>query len=89
MRERCDFHRSTIAIENAFIVYTVFIPLLQYRRVIAALHAHRSRNCKLSFSKRYKIPEDSFYGLQSLKQRVMTSIESVKSYVIRANMTIG
>ena len=25
MRVRCDFHRSTIAIENAFIDYTVFI----------------------------------------------------------------
>jgi hypothetical protein len=44
MRERCDFHRSTIAIENAFIDYTVFIPLSQHRRVIAASHAHRSRN---------------------------------------------
>jgi hypothetical protein len=51
MRERCDFHRSTIAIENAFIDYTVFIPVSQHRRVIAASHVHasrRSRNCKLS-----------------------------------------
>jgi hypothetical protein len=49
MRERCDFHRSTIAIGNAFIDYTVFIPLSQHHSVIAASHAHRSRNWKLSF----------------------------------------
>jgi type II secretory pathway component PulF len=41
MRERCEFHRSTIAIGNAFIDYTVFIPLSQ---------RHRSRSWKLSFS---------------------------------------
>jgi hypothetical protein len=41
-----------IAVENAnvFIDYTVFIPLSQHRRVIAASHAHRSRNCKLTLS---------------------------------------
>jgi hypothetical protein len=50
MRERCEFHRSTIAIGNAFIDYTVFIPLSQHRCVIAASHAHRSRSWKLSFS---------------------------------------
>jgi hypothetical protein len=49
MRDRCDFHRSTIAIENAFIDYTVFIPLSQHRSVIAASHVHRNRNCKLRF----------------------------------------
>jgi hypothetical protein len=49
MRERCDFHRSTIAIGNAFIDYTVFIPRIRARIAIAA-HAHRSRNWKLSFS---------------------------------------
>jgi hypothetical protein len=48
MRERCDFHRSTIAIGNASIDYTVFIPLSQHRSVIAASHAHRSRNWKLT-----------------------------------------
>jgi Flp pilus assembly protein TadB len=46
MRERCDFHRSTIAIiGNAFIDYTVFIPRIRTRIAIAA-HAHRSRNLK-------------------------------------------
>jgi hypothetical protein len=51
MRERCDFHRSTIAIGNAFIDYTVFIPLSQHRSVIAATHAHHSRNWKLNLTK--------------------------------------
>jgi hypothetical protein len=46
MRDRCDFYRSTITIENAFIHYTVIISLSQHRRVIAASHAHRSRNSK-------------------------------------------
>jgi hypothetical protein len=45
MRERCDFHRSTIAIGNALIDYTVFIPRIRTRIAIAA-HAHRSRNLK-------------------------------------------
>jgi hypothetical protein len=45
MRERCDFHRSTIAIGNAFIDYTVFIPRIRTRIAIAA-HAHRSRDLK-------------------------------------------
>jgi hypothetical protein len=49
MRERCDFHRSTIAIGNTFIGYTVFIPRIRTRIAIAA-HAHRSRNWKLSLS---------------------------------------
>jgi hypothetical protein len=35
MRERCDFHRSSIAIGNAVIDYTVFIPLSQHRTRIA------------------------------------------------------
>jgi hypothetical protein len=38
-------HRSTIAIGNAFIDYTVFIPRIRTRIAIAA-HAHRSRNLK-------------------------------------------
>jgi hypothetical protein len=50
MRERCDFHRSTIAIGNASIYYIVFIPLSEHRSVIAAAHAHRSPNWKLSFT---------------------------------------
>jgi hypothetical protein len=54
MHERCNFHRSTIAIENASIDYTVFIPLSPHRRVIAASHAHRSRNCKLSLTCAFK-----------------------------------
>jgi hypothetical protein len=48
MRERCDFHRNTIAIGNAFVDYTVFIPRLRTRIAVAA-HALRSRNWKLSF----------------------------------------
>jgi hypothetical protein len=47
VRERCDFHRSTIAIGNAFIDYTLFIPRIRMRIAVAA-HAHRSRNWKLS-----------------------------------------
>jgi hypothetical protein len=50
MRERCDFHRSTIAIGNASIDYTVFIPLSQHLSVIAASHAHRSRSARASQS---------------------------------------
>jgi hypothetical protein len=50
MRERCDFHRSTIAIENASIDYTAFIPLSQHRSIIAASHAHRSRSARASQS---------------------------------------
>jgi hypothetical protein len=49
MRERCDFHRSTIAIGNAFIDFTVFIPVSQHRSVIAASH-HRSRSARASQS---------------------------------------
>jgi hypothetical protein len=47
MRERCDFHRSKIAIGNAFIDYTVFIPRIRTRIAIAA-HAHRSARASQS-----------------------------------------
>jgi hypothetical protein len=38
MRERCDFHRSAIAIGNAFIDYTVFIPRIRTRIAIAIVN---------------------------------------------------
>jgi hypothetical protein len=50
MHVRCDFIAAQSAIENALIDYTVFIPLSQHRRVIAASHAHRSRKCKLTLN---------------------------------------
>jgi hypothetical protein len=39
MRERCDFYRSTIAIENAFTDYTVFIPRIRTRIAVAIENA--------------------------------------------------
>jgi hypothetical protein len=39
MRERCGFHRSTIANENAFIDYTVFIPRIRTRIAVAIENA--------------------------------------------------
>jgi hypothetical protein len=45
---RCYFYCIAVAIEIAFIDNTAFIPLSQHCRVIAASHAHRSRNSKLS-----------------------------------------
>jgi hypothetical protein len=56
LRLRCASAASfiaaqSIAIGNAFIDYTVFIPLSQHRmRIAIAAHAHRSRSWKLSFS---------------------------------------
>jgi hypothetical protein len=45
MRVRCDFHRCTIAIENAFIDHIHSVD-----SSIAASQRHRSRNCKLGLS---------------------------------------
>jgi hypothetical protein len=54
MRVRGIRTRIVVAVENASLDYhyTVFIPLSQHRRVIAASYAHRSPNCKLTLTRK-------------------------------------